>query len=57
VVTNEGSLPPGWHLEQSEVAPWFHQPGGGIQFGVIKPGNLNGTIEDLERYGIVKRIH
>jgi hypothetical protein len=57
VVTNEGRLPPGWHLEQSQVAPWFHQPGGGLQFRIVTPDGTSGTIEDLIRYRILKRVN
>ncbi|OJZ69088.1 hypothetical protein BRW65_23855 [Mycobacterium paraffinicum] len=49
-------LPPGWHIEQSEVAPWFHQPGGGQQFRIIKPDGTNGTVFELERYGVLVRV-
>ena len=25
----------GWRIEQSHAAPWFHQPGGGIQYRTL----------------------
>ncbi len=33
----EEGLPPGWRIEESRVAPWFGQPGGGIQYRIIAP--------------------
>ncbi|WP_374023672.1 TNT domain-containing protein [Mycobacterium sp. HNNTM2301] len=55
-VGDPSHLPPGWHIEQSEVAPWFHQPGGGQQFRIIKPDGTNGTVFELERYGVLVRV-
>jgi hypothetical protein len=56
VVEDPAALPPGWHIEGSEAAPWFHQPGGGQQYRIIKPDGTNGTVEQLERFGVVVRI-
>lgn len=56
VVEDPSALPPGWHIEESEAAPWFHQPGGGQQYRIIKPDGTNGTVEQLERFGVVLRI-
>ena len=56
VVGDPSLLPPGWHIEQSEVAPWFHQPGGGQQFRIIQPDGTNGTVDQLERYGVLVRV-
>jgi hypothetical protein len=56
VVQDPSALPPGWHIEGSEAAPWFHQPGGGQQYRIIKPDGTNGTVEQLERFGVVLRI-
>jgi Hydrolase N-terminal helical domain/Tuberculosis necrotizing toxin len=56
VVKDPSALPRGWHIEESEVAPWFHQPGGGQQYRIIKPDGTNGTVEQLEAYGVVERI-
>ncbi|OBJ11382.1 hypothetical protein A5624_13620 [Mycobacterium sp. 1482292.6] len=56
VVKDPAALPPGWHIEGSEAAPWFHQPGGGQQYRIIKPDGTNGTVEQLERFGVVVRI-
>jgi len=55
-VQDPSALPPGWHIEGSEAAPWFHQPGGGQQYRIIKPDGTNGTVEQLERFGVVRRI-
>jgi len=35
VVKDPAALPPGYRIEQSQVAPWFGQPGGGIQYRII----------------------
>ncbi|WP_406813358.1 TNT domain-containing protein [Mycobacterium sp. M23085] len=56
VVEDPSLLPPGWHIEESTVAPWFHQPGGGQQYRIIRPDGTNGTVEQLERFGVVRRI-
>jgi hypothetical protein len=56
VVKDPAALPPGWHIEGSEVAPWFHQPGGGQQYRIIKPDGTTGTVEQLLRYGVLARI-
>lgn len=56
VVQDPAALPPGWHIEGSEAAPWFHQPGGGQQYRIIRPDGKNGTVEQLERFGVVRRI-
>lgn len=37
VVADPARLPPGWRIEQSNVAPWFNQPGGGVQYRIIAP--------------------
>ena len=55
VVEDPTALPPGWHIEQSQAAPWFHQPGGGTQFRIVRPDGTNGTVVDLERFGVVRR--
>ncbi len=40
-------LPPGYHIEQSQVAPWFHQPGGGTQYRVIGPNGKDAPVDAL----------
>ncbi|WP_245535355.1 TNT domain-containing protein [Segniliparus rotundus] len=32
----DGPLPPGYRIEKSEIAPWFGQPGGGVQYRIVK---------------------
>ena len=33
-------LPDGWWIEMAEVAPWFEQPGGGVQYRVVPPERI-----------------
>ncbi|MCP2292293.1 TNT domain-containing protein [Nocardia amikacinitolerans] len=43
-------LPPGWTIEQSKVAPWFGEPGGGVQYRILKskgPPEVEGSVQDL----------
>ena len=47
VVKDPTRLPPGYHIEQSQVAPWFHQPGGGIQYRVIGPDGKDASVDAL----------
>ena len=47
-------LPPGWSIEESEVAPWFGQPGGGIQYRLIAPKGQRPSVEALERWGFLE---
>jgi Tuberculosis necrotizing toxin len=47
VVNEPTALPPGWHIEQSQVAPWFHQPGGGTQYRIIAPPGERASVERL----------
>ncbi len=56
VIEDPAGLPSGWHIEQSQVAPWFNQPGGGQQLRILKPDGTNGSVEDLERFGVVRRV-
>jgi hypothetical protein len=37
----------GGGIKQSEVAPWFHQPGGGRQYRVIGPDGKNAEVDAL----------
>ena len=57
VVEDPSRLPPGWHIEQSEVAPWFHQPGGGQQYRIINEDGETGDVSELLRWGYLKRIN
>lgn len=47
VVEDPNLLPRGYHIEQSEVAPWFHQPGGGTQYRVIGPDGKDAPVDAL----------
>lgn len=47
VVKDPNLLPRGYHIEQSEVAPWFHQPGGGTQYRVIGPDGKDAPVDAL----------
>ena len=56
VVDDPSHLRPGWHIEQSEVAPWFHQPGG-QQFRIINECGETGDVAELVRWGYLRRIN
>lgn len=55
-VDDPTALPPGWRIEQSQAAPWFHQPGGGPQYRVIAPDGVEPSVESLRRSGYLKRL-
>ncbi|MGV0626236.1 TNT domain-containing protein [Mycolicibacter minnesotensis] len=55
VVNDPTALPPGWRIEQSVTAPWFHQPGGGTQFRIIDKDGNTGDVRELIRTGFLKR--
>ncbi|MGV0837327.1 TNT domain-containing protein [Mycolicibacterium thermoresistibile] len=55
-VNAEVGLPPGWRIEQSQAAPWFHQPGGGIQYRVLDDTGNNGSVEELVRWGYLREV-
>ncbi|ORA07655.1 TNT domain-containing protein [Mycobacterium arosiense] len=57
VVKDPSRLPPGWHIEQSEVAPWFHQPGGGQQYRIINEDGETGDVAELVRWGYLRRVN
>ncbi|WP_102144021.1 TNT domain-containing protein [Mycobacterium hubeiense] len=57
VVDDPTKLPPGFRIEQSEVAPWFHQPGGGIQYRIIGPDGKNAPVNELLDSGFLKDLH
>ncbi|MFC9432327.1 TNT domain-containing protein [Nocardia sp. NPDC057030] len=42
-------LPPGWSIEQSKVATWFGEEGGGIQYRILKSKSpeVDGSVQDL----------
>ncbi|WP_078323007.1 TNT domain-containing protein [Mycobacteroides chelonae] len=55
-VSDPTKLPPGWRIEQSQVAPWFNQPGMGPQYRVIAPPGQEASVDALARYGFLERI-
>jgi hypothetical protein len=56
VVDNPNALPPGYHVEQSQVAPWFHQPGGGTQYRIIAPDGKDASVDALLESGYLKDL-
>jgi Tuberculosis necrotizing toxin len=50
VVADPSKLPEGYSIEQSQVAAFYGQPGGGVQYRIIGPQGatgLNGTVQAL----------
>ncbi|MBP1819306.1 hypothetical protein J3E61_002869 [Mycobacterium sp. OAE908] len=56
-VDDPTKLPAGFRIEQSQVAPWFHQPGGGIQYRIIGPDGNDASVNDLLDSGYLKDLH
>ncbi|MFA4083611.1 TNT domain-containing protein [Mycobacteroides salmoniphilum] len=56
VVSDPTKLPPGWRIEESQVAPWFNQPGMGPQYRIIGPPGVRPNVEFLEDSGFLSRI-
>jgi hypothetical protein len=56
VVEDATRLPPGWQIEQSRAAPWFNQPGGGMQYRIVDEFGQTGNVAELEKWGFLKRI-
>lgn len=56
VVSDPTKLPPGWRIEQSQVAPWFNQPGEGTQYRIIAPPGQKPNAQFLEDSGFLARI-
>jgi hypothetical protein len=54
VVEDPTKLPPGWQIEQSVVAPWFDQPGGGVQFRIIAPEGERPSVQTLLDWGYLR---
>lgn len=54
VVVDPASLPPGLHIEQSQAAPYFGQPGGGIQFHITDSKGTEAPIQLLLDSGYLK---
>ncbi|BBY06745.1 TNT domain-containing protein [Mycobacterium noviomagense] len=57
VVNDPNALPPGWRIEQSQAAPWFHQPGGATQYRIIDEFGNSGSVEELVRWGFLRRTN
>lgn len=56
VVNNPTALPPGWHIEESQAAAWFHQPGGGAQYRIISPPGVDPSVDELVESGYLKVV-
>lgn len=56
VVADPSKLPPGWRIEESQVAPWFHQPGGGTQYRVIAPDSERPSTQALVDSGFLREV-
>ncbi|OBJ52929.1 hypothetical protein A9W95_19315 [Mycobacterium sp. 1423905.2] len=54
VVDDPDALPPGYQIEQSRAAPWFHQPGGGTQYRIIAPDGQRPSVQVLIDCGFLK---
>jgi len=49
-----GTLPDGWKIEVSEVAPAFGREGGGIQVLVVDSDGANVLVSRLEKMGLLR---
>ncbi|BBY65044.1 hypothetical protein MHEL_32870 [Mycolicibacterium helvum] len=47
VVKDPSALPPGIHIEQSQAAPWFGQPGGAIQYRLTYADGRDAPVQAL----------
>lgn len=47
VVKDPSALPPGIHIEQSQAASWFGQPGGGIQYRLTYANGKDAPVQVL----------
>ncbi|OBF18918.1 TNT domain-containing protein [Mycobacterium sp. ACS4331] len=47
VVADPANLPPGYTIERSQAAPWFNQPGGGVQYRILDADGNNASVQDL----------
>lgn len=54
VVEDPSKLQPGWRIEQSQAAPWFHQPGGGTQYRIIAPDGDEASTQALINWGFIR---
>ena len=55
-VADPTKLLPGWRIEESLAAPWFHQPGGGIQFRIIAPPGTRPSVDSLIEMGYLREV-
>ncbi len=51
VVADPNALPAGYAIEQSVIAPYYGQAGGGIQYRIVGPGGSQGSVNDLLQSG------
>ncbi|WP_024447296.1 TNT domain-containing protein [Mycolicibacterium iranicum] len=54
LVNTSVPLPDGWSIEASEVAPWFGQPGGGVQYKLIAPEGDRPSVQRLIDIGFLE---
>lgn len=55
VLADPAKLPVGFQIEQSQVAPWFGQPGGGMQFRITGPDGRDAPVQALLTAGFLAR--
>ncbi len=55
VVVDSTKLPPGYRIGQSQVAAWFGQPGGGIQYRITGPDGNDAPVQALLTAGFLTR--
>lgn len=56
IVEDPTKLPPGWRIEQSQVAPWFNQPGMGPQYRIIAPVGERASTQELLEWGFLGEV-
>jgi hypothetical protein len=56
VVDDPSQLPPGWSIERSQAAPWFHQPGGETQYRIIAPDGVKPSAQTLVDWGFLREV-
>ncbi|MFJ4657935.1 TNT domain-containing protein [Nocardia sp. NPDC088792] len=54
--TTGNPLPSGWRIEQSDVAPWFGEPGRGIQYRILNEEGETGTVDELIQAKYLKAV-
>ncbi|WP_280358097.1 glycohydrolase toxin TNT-related protein [Nocardia otitidiscaviarum] len=50
------SLPTGWRIQKSVIAPGFGQWGGGIQYRILDENGKNGRVQDLLDAGYLREV-